>query len=271
MSKYIFLDVDGTLVGYDGCMSETTELALRQAQNNGHKLIVSTGRFLGQIYPWLLKRINFDGIITSSGANVKYHGKTVFTKFFTPRQLRYLSECYKEAGASTLCHLEDTLISTEEDLTRSREVLRAIGLSDYAVGELLGKVRYGDVTKQTCGEKSIYIGSRYGIDKMRELLGCEYNIDRYSFAGVPDTFGEVNLADVSKARGICELISAIGADMNDTIAIGDGGNDISMIKTAHVGVAMGNAHEYVKRVADMVTDDVDKNGIYVAFRELGLI
>lgn len=271
MAKYIFLDIDGTLVGYDGRMSEATELALRQAQKNGHKLIVATGRFLGQVYPWLIEKIRFDGLITSSGANVKYEGKSVFTKFFTVKQLEYLAECYKEVGASTLCHLEDTLIATEEDIKRSRRVLREIGISDYGINELLGIVRFGDTAKQTRGEKSIYIGAKYGIDDMRKLLGSEFNIDRYSFSGVPDNFGEVNLADVSKARGIRELISVLGADMKDTVAIGDGGNDISMIKAAHVGVAMGNASADVKNVADMVTENVDKDGVYVAFKELGLI
>lgn len=271
MTKYIFLDIDGTLVDYDGNMPESTCTALREAQKNGHKLIIATGRFLGQVYPWLLEKIHFDGTITSSGANVRYGGRSVFTKFFTPRQLEYLSECYKEAGASALCHLDDTLISSEEDMARSYEALRRTGISEYGIKELLGTVQYGDITKLTAGEKSIYLGADRGIDEMRKLLGPEFNIDRYSYCGVPDTFGEVNLADVSKARGIRELISALGADMSDTIAIGDGGNDLSMIKAAHIGVAMGNSNDELKKVADFVTGDVDKDGVYAAFKHLELI
>ena len=57
----------------------------------------------------------------------------------------------------------------------------------------------------------------------------------------------------------------------DSIAIGDGPNDLQMMEYAGVGVAMGNAKEEVKKLADMVTSDVAEDGIYHAFEKLGLI
>ena len=81
----------------------------------------------------------------------------------------------------------------------------------------------------------------------------------------------MNRADVNKGIAIRELISRVGGDMNDTIAIGDSGNDFNMIKTAHIGVAMGNATDRIKSIADMITDDIDNDGIYTAFKRLELI
>ena len=59
--------------------------------------------------------------------------------------------------------------------------------------------------------------------------------------------------------------------MEDTIAFGDGGNDITMIEHAAIGVAMGNANEGVKKIADYITDDVDNDGIFNALKHFNII
>lgn len=63
----------------------------------------------------------------------------------------------------------------------------------------------------------------------------------------------------------------LGIGISDTMAFGDGGNDISIIKTAGTGVAMGNATDGVKAVADYVTDDIESDGISNALRRFGII
>ena len=55
------------------------------------------------------------------------------------------------------------------------------------------------------------------------------------------------------------------------MAFGDGGNDLSMLKHVHIGVAMGNAKDYVKDVADYVTDSVDEDGIYNALKHFNIL
>ena len=62
-TQYIFLDVDGTLVDFEGQLPASAESALHMAQQNGHRLILCTGRQKSQIYPWLLQKIAFDGVI----------------------------------------------------------------------------------------------------------------------------------------------------------------------------------------------------------------
>ena len=66
--KYVFLDVDGTLVDFKSRVADSAVSALKQARNNGHKMIIATGRQKSQIYPWLLEKVQFDGIMASSGA-----------------------------------------------------------------------------------------------------------------------------------------------------------------------------------------------------------
>ena len=57
----------------------------------------------------------------------------------------------------------------------------------------------------------------------------------------------------------------------DAVAIGDGDNDIEMIRYAGTGVAMGNGSPWVKEIADYVTDSIEKDGLWKAFSHLGLL
>ena len=63
----------------------------------------------------------------------------------------------------------------------------------------------------------------------------------------------------------------LGIGLEECIAFGDGGNDMTILQTAGIGVAMGNAYEGVKAVADYVTTSVDEDGILNAFIHFGII
>ena len=84
-------------------------------------------------------------------------------------------------------------------------------------------------------------------------------------------FYRYNEKNVDKGNGLISIITNEGLDVSETMAFGDGGNDISIIKRAGIGVAMGNANNYVQSAADYVTDTVDNDGIKKAFLHFGLI
>ncbi|MBQ2765801.1 MAG: HAD hydrolase family protein, partial [Clostridia bacterium] len=140
-----------------------------------------------------------------------------------------------------------------------------------SVASLMGDVEIADMNSLDNVEKVIYYDSKFELDRMRTLLGPAYNIDPFSFKDMPLTCGEVNLAEVNKAHGMAELINRVGADIRDTVAIGDAGNDITIIRAAGIGVAMGNASDEIKAAADVITDSIDRDGIYNAFVNLGII
>ena len=75
----------------------------------------------------------------------------------------------------------------------------------------------------------------------------------------------------SKRIGIDKVIEHYSIALNETMAFGDGGNDIQMLQHAGVGIAMGNAADDVKEWADFVTDSVDDDGILKALKTLGVL
>lgn len=93
---------------------------------------------------------------------------------------------------------------------------------------------------------------------------CEFNRWYPSFV-------DITAQGVTKAAGVKKMMEHLGIDMSQSVAFGDGGNDVPMLKEAAVGVAMGNADDSVKKEADYVTTSVDDDGIKNALIALGII
>ena len=84
-------------------------------------------------------------------------------------------------------------------------------------------------------------------------------------------FADVTAKGDTKQKGIDEIIRYFDIKLEDTMAFGDGGNDISMLRHAAIGVAMGQAKEDVKAAADYVTAPIDEDGISKAMKHFGII
>ena len=102
---------------------------------------------------------------------------------------------------------------------------------------------------------------------MVEALSPYYDVQRHQ----SDCSFDLTLRGVSKALGISELVKNINKDIKDTIAFGDGRNDIEMLETVGLGIAMGNAVIEAKAVADYVTDRIENDGIEKALKKFELI
>ncbi len=91
------------------------------------------------------------------------------------------------------------------------------------------------------------------------LSGCE------SSRWYPD-FTDITARNVNKGNGLLAIAAHQGIRIEETMALGDGGNDIPIVERAGIGVAMGNANDSLKAIADYVTDPVDENGVYHALK-----
>ena len=272
--KHIFIDIDGTLVGYDAKIPPSALAALKQAQRNGHKIIIATGRQRAQIYPDLLAAMDFDGIIASTGAYVECSGRAVYESLIEGDDLRAMIDYFEREGICYLLMTRDELYADETFGKIVLPYMREAGYSEELIQGAYGHVIVTDKTRGVRGvEKSSYFLSQKTTAQMSRELNDRFYVVDYSVGNLKTElfFGEITLAGVNKGSGILRYLEAAGASVEDTVAIGDSGNDIDMIDLCAVGVAMGNATDKIKTAADYVTTDVDKDGIYNAFKHLGLI
>lgn len=273
-TKHIFLDIDGTLVGYDSKIPASALKALQLAQANGHKIIIASGRSYGMIYSDLLNTVKFDGIIASGGACVIVDGKVIYESFIEGDDLAFIIDYFRKNGINYLLMTKDELYAEPVFNNHIIPGMIANGYNKDVVKQAYGwNTEVEDVRVVKGGEKLAYFTSPYLPDKIAKDLDGRFYVVDFSIGKVSEGsyFGEMNNAGVTKASGIDEYLAYVGASIEDTIAIGDSANDLEMLEHAQVAIAMGNGTEAAKAVADFVTTDVDKDGIYNAFKKYGLI
>lgn len=275
--KYIFLDVDGTLVNFQSKIPPSAVSALKQAQENGCSIMLATGRQKSQIYPWLFKKIDFDGIIACSGAYIEYHGKQIFEACCDPQHLSRIISFFREHGIFYCLQTRDALYTERDDLKKIRDFMTERGNPEDVIESVIGCAKKTDHPERLSNvEKLAYYNSPFDIEEMKLILGDYYEVVSYSL-GTPQSgtgrsfHGEINFDGINKAFGIKKFMELIDAPLSQTVAIGDSGNDIEMIRFAATGIAMGNSSADVIAAADLVTTDIDDNGIYNAMKMLGVI
>ena len=268
--KVVFLDIDGTMVDFDGVTPASTIQAIQMARKNGHKMIVCSGRSRYQIYGELLK-IGFDGIIAAAGSYVECDGKEIFHQYIEETQRKMLAD-YLEKNKFTY-----VIQSTQKSIVNSRcavilqEMYQKMNMPADRVKNLEGGVIISEeVWNYEQEEKAVYHHSPFSLEKVRYDLAPYFNVTALSFE-LEEGSGEIGIAGVDKSTGMKRVLDYYGLTQNDTIAVGDGPNDMEMIDFAAIGVAMGNARTELKGIADMITDSVSEDGIYHAFEKLKLI
>lgn len=273
-TKYVFLDVDGTLVNFKGDIPESSVYAMREAQKNGHKMIIATGRQKSQIYPKLLESVCFDGIIASSGAYIEQNGKIIFESRPTPERLAFIVNYFRKNKTPYCLQTSHAIIAEQWCMEEMLKFFKKTGNSDELIQSLFANTIITDCPeKRSDIEKIAYYDSPFDIDTVKKRLGDYYYFAGYSLGSGADTthHGEVTFEGINKAVGIQKFMKNAGAPSCDSVAIGDSGNDLEMLESAGIGIAMGNASDEAKAVSDFITTGIDDDGIFNAFKMLKLI
>lgn len=256
----LFFDIDGTLVSFKTHqIPASTIFALTQAKANGHKVFISTGR-----PPLIITNLSaiehlIDGYITINGALCIVDNQVVSCKDIPKADVQTLVD-------DALQNAYGLIVVGEKDvavLDPKGEVDR-IFRREIAVENLNLAKPLDIVLEQRILQLTAFFSEDYERDVMQRLPGCTSG--RWHPA-----FTDITAKGADKGEGIRTLTTLLGIDRKHTMAFGDGGNDISMIKTAGVGVAMGNALESLKQVADYITTSVDDDGVLNALRYFKLI
>ena len=260
MIKALFFDIDGTLVSFNTHhIPQSAVDAISEAKRRGVGVYISTGRpvrlinNLGQIEHLI------DGYITANGACSMVGDKVVSCISIPEAEARALVGAADREGFAMLVVGERDLTVRNDNAEVDRLFRRMLNVSN--LGE---DIDIEDVLSQRIIQLTPIIDMPAERRLMPLLPHC------VSARWYPD-FTDITARGADKGSALRTMAAYLGLDISETMAFGDGGNDRSILREAGVGVAMGNAADDVKAVADYVTTSVDDDGISNALRRFGVI
>ena len=252
MIKAAFFDIDGTLLSFQTHrVSEGTIRAFDTLHRHGVRTFISSGRPMVLIPPM---PVTFEGHITMNGGLVFTPEKVLLSNPIPASDLDAWLDFAKQWNLCTMIFTADGMM-----LAQPNEV--GMKLRDQLEFTLPPVVNIEEMRHHEAFQIIALMPAE--LDKQVEAILPHCRLPRWHPA-----FTDIVAAGNSKARGMEALCRHFGISQEETLAFGDGGNDIEMLQWAGIGVAMGNAEQTVKEHADLVTTDVDHEGIEQAVNKL---
>lgn len=258
MTRAIFFDIDGTLISFKThTIPQPTIDAINQLKQKGVKVFIATGRSFSDIGD--LCGLEFDGYITANGAYcITPDNQVIFENLIDQENLNALAEYIKDKPFA--CAMMTDKGNFANYIDDSAMVL--YDLVDIAIPKV-------EPIEETIKKKVFQIDAFITKEDEADLLSKA--LTKCEATRWHPAFADINVINNNKSTGIDKFIEHFGIDISETMALGDGGNDIAMLKHVAVGIAMGNANDNVKDIADYITDSVDDNGVVNALKHFGVL
>lgn len=262
-----FFDIDGTLAWQDPRLAqelpegerdlspypnETVAQAIRTFVANGNKAFICTGRTLSCIHPKLLE-LPWAGVVCLAGGYAELEGRIVRNAAINPGLLQRLAPYLEQSGEVIRFEGIDRVVRMSADAPETYGYARTVGdavtqLEHYNAYKIL---------------MSTPLANRIAQDKELGPLLCLNELEL--------EVTEISPRECTKRAGIKAVLDALGPDHGTVYGIGDASNDIALMEAVDVGIAMGNAPDFLKEKADYVTDSFDHDGAVTALEHFGLI
>ena len=259
--KLLAVDMDGTVLNSQKKISPRTLTALDDLSKRGVYVVVSTGRNLAELsnYRDDLRAMNY-GIVISGGMIFDFFKDApIIVHAVDEKKILQLIDFGLETRAMIHLHTVRKSIARDEDIQN----MAAFGMGVYQ--SMFDKIC------ERCTDCKEYVHTHPGeVIKVnlyhRDKISRDKNFDRISKMNLSISYAEAfNLemspANVTKGSGLVELCDFLKLDIAETVAVGDADNDKEILQTAGLGVAMGNASDEIKKLADFVTLDNDSDGV----------
>nr|WP_295974472.1 Cof-type HAD-IIB family hydrolase [uncultured Bacillus sp.] len=278
--KLIAIDLDGTLLSTDCSISRENTQAIREAQKQGHIIVISSGRSFQDTRQILQNADLVCPFIAGNGA-ISFHNGEIIHKFILEEKvvleiIETLEKhnCYYEINSKngTLIKrdgrslLTNEIMNTQEPFCDITEewALNEIELQYNQFG-LIPVPHYRNLDFAQLEVYKIFILSfnRNTLTTLRETLSRRNDISVTSSGVEKIDIGHIK---TSKGNGLKIVANYMGIPLENTVAIGDNLNDLSMFDIAGTSIAMGNAVAELKKKGTYITKDHDENGIAFAFQ-----
>lgn len=265
MRKYLIaLDLDGTILyDFDTIIPELRDF-LRLIQKDGHKIVIATGR------PYRSSRFAYEcfnldtPIINYNGGLITHpHDPDFPVANYTIRKEKIIDifESNVEYIRNAFSEVKDAIYLFKEE-KEIEPLLHVGGASLIKIGHLQDTLSEDPngfiiIGKQGQGQKIVnYVKEKY----FGEVLSRVWNLE-----GEYDSIVEIYTKESNKGKGLLHVANYLHWPLADTIAIGDGHNDIEMLKVANIGVAVKNSHPDLLEIADVILDKTAKENAVTCF------
>jgi len=262
MYHLLAIDLDGTLLTPQHTISAYTKTVLNKAVDAGMSLVLATGR-VPYIFHEIGNQLPLNAPqITSNGATIiDLHTNTLLHEKFVPVDLVLPAmEAAQEIGLQ-LCYYSDKYLYAEQTLYDLHNWYLS-GIPVTITPDIMS------LYPQPCIKLGAY-GNATTIREKRQELERHFAGKLYVTQTAQEWL-EILHPEVSKANALKVVTRLLNVKPEEIIAFGDNHNDIGMLRFAGLGIAMGNAHDEIKAVADYVTLSNAEDGVAVALEKLVL-
>jgi len=261
--KLLVVDVDGTLLNKKGTISAEDKEALARAKASGIQVSLSTGRVV-QSSAKILGQLSLDGYHMFSDGALVYNpgkGEEVYVEPISQESVRQMVEYAHLVGIDfdlyTLSHFFAERETWATDIRRKFFGLE-LTIADFTKIWQKERIIKGTLVVASAEEKAkandFYLHFKKSLNFSWTRTPAYPEVD----------FINVIAPDVSKGKALKALTTFLGISLTEVMAVGDGANDISLLSSAGLAVAMDNASDELKAVANYITLDVDHNGVAAA-------
>lgn len=271
MIKLVAMDMDGTLLNSAKELPEENRIIIKQYADKGIDFAFCTGRIMNEmeLISGELPFVKY--AITCNGAYVndlqKDLSEQVFEDSLPIEEVRKIYSIVKDKGIDMMFELQaDGVVYAEEKCINNTE--------KYGVAYIKELIK---VTRVPVDDMEQYINNRdknvgkvnifFSDGEIRnQVLKQLENMD-YDFSYSESSNLEINKKGVNKGKGLKKLAEYLGYSMDEVMAVGDNYNDVDLLKTAGLSVAMANAPKDIKELADYITLSNDENGVAYAIKK----
>ncbi|OIL95205.1 haloacid dehalogenase [Oenococcus oeni] len=264
--KLITIDIDGTLLSSGQQVPKENIQAIRQAVNQGIKIVIASGRPLSGILPWLkiigVPKADDQFVIAFNGGVIQ----TTSGKLIAKNAIDY-------NGYKTLQNFADKqnayfqVESLDGSHTISRLIPKEAQMENYLINSALQI--HDQMPEKVEFIKPMINGSQQELDRLISIVPKKieknFNVVRGAWYNL-----EFMSKKASKGSALAILIDHLGISSDATMAIGDQDNDLSMFKVSNLAVAMGNAANEIKSKADFVTKTNNQAGVGFAISKFAI-
>lgn len=253
--RLVAVDMDGTLLNPDKEISPRTELTVKRAAEAGVYVCLSTGRPLCGVRRHLERLALTAPVITCNGAAIidPASGKNIYTRSLTSEAAREIWNLGHSFG-TTMCLWIANRLYVSEMNDRTEDYKKISGVEPETVTDF-------DALASEGISKILWYDTEQRIEDFRLRMDSQGKGNgRYTYVTSNPRFLEFVDSAVSKAAALQKLGEYLSIPREQTVAIGDGENDLSMLRYAGLGVAMANASESVQSQCDYVTASNSDDG-----------